>query len=142
MTIERITKTHAELEHGLTTFGNALRALAASEQRAAALAEVEFELTALRELVEQHIESETQLEERSDSILGEGSMREYGIPAHHAKLRRAVEALQLTLVGDDADEILRVHFNRFVEQFELYTVVELEFLQSNAGVLYPGGSNS
>lgn len=138
--IERLTRTHADLEAELTQFARMLRRTDPRAAASHALDALRAELEAVHERLELHIASEVSLSERSDFVLGEGAMEEYGVPQHHARMRRAITMLQESL-GDEgrADEV-RARFQAFVDHFDRYTDAELEFLRENAAVLYPGGS--
>ena len=137
--IERLTRTHADLDAELSKFAQLLRQLSTGDERTKALQALEDELGTLRHRVERHIASESNLASRSDRVLGEGAMDEYDIPGHHQTMRSAVEKLEALIRGDDAG--LEEQFRRFVEHFEDYTKAEWEFLQTNNSVLYPGGAS-
>lgn len=138
--IENLTKTHIDLDVELGRFRRLLVELRDPEERQAAIAKLKAELDAIDRRLELHIESEATLEKRSDRVLGDGSMSEYNVAAHHDNLRGSVAAL-LKTVGDSTrlDE-LEAQFTTFLQHFEDYTRSEWEFLQANSSVLYPGGA--
>lgn len=138
--IDRLTRTHLDLDVELTNFRKLLGDLSDAGERSEALYELQQTLELVRKRLERHIVSENRLEERSDAVLGEGSMSEYGVQEHQSKLRKVIDRLHTLLHSDEADEAVHRQFAKVLHHFELYTAAEIEFLQSNTAVLYPGGN--